>query len=66
MDLCLNIFAEKKWTRIQLFYLIILIFPAGYYKSQQDCVKCASGFYADLPNNLPHCSRCTACDRGGK
>uniref|UniRef100_A0A8C2J8R9 Tumor necrosis factor receptor superfamily member 1A-like n=1 Tax=Cyprinus carpio TaxID=7962 RepID=A0A8C2J8R9_CYPCA len=37
----------------------------GYYKSGQDCVKCASGFYTDLPNNLKHCLRCIACDSGG-
>ncbi|XP_016106594.1 tumor necrosis factor receptor superfamily member 1A-like isoform X1 [Sinocyclocheilus grahami] len=36
----------------------------GYYKSRQDCVKCASGFYTDLPNNLTFCLRCTACDSG--
>uniref|UniRef100_A0A8C1DZE4 Tumor necrosis factor receptor superfamily member 6 n=1 Tax=Cyprinus carpio carpio TaxID=630221 RepID=A0A8C1DZE4_CYPCA len=36
----------------------------GYYKSGQDCVKCASGFYTDLPNNLKHCLRCIACDSG--
>ncbi|XP_058619125.1 tumor necrosis factor receptor superfamily member 1A isoform X3 [Onychostoma macrolepis] len=37
---------------------------AGYYKLQQVCVKCASGFFSELPGRLEQCSRCTTCDSG--
>ncbi|XP_059383692.1 tumor necrosis factor receptor superfamily member 1A-like isoform X3 [Carassius carassius] len=36
----------------------------GYYKSEQDCKKCKSGYYMDFPNNLTFCLRCTSCDIG--
>ncbi|TRY96626.1 hypothetical protein DNTS_024252 [Danionella cerebrum] len=39
---------------------------AGYYKKQNHCVKCESGFFNDKPNVLSYCSRCTdSCDEDG-
>ncbi|XP_052397232.1 tumor necrosis factor receptor superfamily member 1A-like [Carassius gibelio] len=37
---------------------------AGYFKSEQGCQMCGSGFYISLANSLNTCFRCTHCDPG--